>query len=105
AYTMGIDEYNKLSIGLDINKLLVPTPRPIDKNDPNSPYEIPQKPIVASWMTSFGDAPGGFGEEIKEFQFGLGAEYWYQDQFAVRAGYFYEDKTKGARQYFTVGLG
>ena len=56
-------------------------------------------------LGSFGDAPGGFSEELKEFDISAGAEYWYQDQFAVRAGYFYEDKTKGDRKYITVGLG
>ena len=44
-------------------------------------------------------------EEIKEFQASLGAEYWYNNQFALRAGYFYEDKTKGNRRYFTTGVG
>jgi hypothetical protein len=56
-------------------------------------------------LGSFGDAPGGFSEEIKEFQVSLGAEYWYQNQFAVRAGYFYENRDKGNRKYLTVGLG
>src|ERR1043165_1874072 len=56
-------------------------------------------------FSAFGDAPGGFGEELREFQVSLGAEYWYQNQFAVRAGYFYEDKTKGDRKYFTCGVG
>jgi hypothetical protein len=63
------------------------------------------KTVVSSWFSSFGDAPGGFGEELKEFQFSVGAEYWYAEQFAVRAGYFYEDKTKGNRKYFTLGAG
>ena len=52
-----------------------------------------------------GDAPGGFSEELKEFQTSLGAEYWYNNQFALRAGYFYENPTKGNRQYFTLGAG
>lgn len=56
-------------------------------------------------LGSFGDAPGGFKEELREFNVSLGAEYWYQNQFAVRAGYFFEDKTKGDRKYFTCGLG
>ena len=43
---------------------------------------------------SFRRCPGGFSEELKEFQVSVGAEYWYQNQFAVRAGYFYENKTK-----------
>ena len=97
-----------------MNKLLVPTPpRYTDTGDPlyddsindviNTKYR--GKGVVGSWLSSFGDAPGGFGEEIREFQFSVGAEYSYNDQFFARAGYFYENKTKGNRKYFTVGLG
>ena len=61
--------------------------------------------MVSSWFNSFGDAPGGFSEELKEVQASVGAEFWYQNQFALRAGYFYENPTKGNRQYFTLGAG
>src|SRR4029078_9190978 len=64
-----------------------------------------RKGVVRSWFSSFGDAPGGFREELKEFQVSLGAEYMYNNQFALRAGYFYEAPTKGNRKYFTVGAG
>ena len=101
AYTAKIDEYNKFTVALDVNKLLVPTPQ----KDDSGKYYYPEKTVVSGIFGSFGDAPGGFSEELREFQISLGAEYWYQDQFAVRAGYFYEDKTKGDRKYFTVGLG
>jgi len=67
--------------------------------------EYRNKSVIGSWFSSFGDAPGGFGEEIKEFQASLGAEYTYNNQFSLRAGYFYENKTKGNRRYFTAGLG
>jgi hypothetical protein len=60
---------------------------------------------MSSWFSSFGDAPNGGSEELKELQLSLGAEYWYNNQFALRAGYFYEDKTKGNRRYFTTGVG
>jgi hypothetical protein len=109
AYTKVLDESNKIQFGLDIHKLLVPTP-PAIKND-GSPEDSTlianyrNKTVVNSWFSSFGDAPGGFSEELREFQISLGAEYSYNDQFFVRAGYFYEDKTKGNRKYFTVGLG
>ena len=63
------------------------------------------KGVVGSWFSSFGDAPGGFAEELREFQLSGGLEYSYKNQFAVRAGYFHEDKSKGARQYFTLGAG
>jgi hypothetical protein len=63
------------------------------------------KGVVGSWFSSFGDAPGGFSEEFKEFAFSLGGEFIYNEQFAVRAGYFYENKNKGNRQYFSMGAG
>ncbi|AXY76107.1 hypothetical protein D3H65_19885 [Paraflavitalea soli] len=114
TYTAAIDETNKIQFGVDIHKLLVPTP-PQFSNTGNSNYDdsvntilvakYRDKGAVGSWFSSFGDAPGGFSEELKEFQVSLGAEYSYNDQFFVRAGYFYEDKDKGNRKYFTVGLG
>lgn len=104
SWTKNFNDDNKLTFGLDINKLLVPTP-PIDLTDPNAIADYRKKGLVASWFGSFGDAPGGFKEELKEFQVSAGAEFWYQNQFALRAGYFFEDKTKGNRRYFTAGLG
>jgi hypothetical protein len=109
TYTKVMDEENKITFGLDVHKLLVPTP-PIFNNDDTTVYnaqvaEYRSKSTVSSWFSSFGDAPGGFKEEMKEFQVSLGAEYNYNEQFFFRAGYFYEDKTKGNRKYFTVGLG
>lgn len=105
AYTAKVDEYNKITFAVDVNKLMVPTPQ-IYKSGPDSgKYYYPDKSVVSGMLGSFSDAPGGFSEEMREFQVSVGAEYWYQDQFALRAGYFYEDKTKGDRKYFTVGLG
>ncbi|RPE13025.1 hypothetical protein EGT74_05665 [Chitinophaga lutea] len=97
SYTIGIDEYNKVTFSLDVNKLLVPTPRA------DSTY--PDKSMLEGMFTSFGDAPGGFKEELHELMYSFGGEYWYNDQFAVRAGYYNEHKTKGNRRYFTAGLG
>jgi hypothetical protein len=108
TYTRVFDESNKISFGVDLNKLLVPTPPTASGNssiDSMNLSKYRNKSVVSSWFSSFGDAPGGFGEEIKEFQASLGAEYWYNNQFALRAGYFFEDKTKGSRQYFTTGVG
>lgn len=113
AYTKVFDENNKIQFGLDLHKLLVPTP-PVylsgddsatqAKNEAiNASYR--SKSVPSSWLSSLGDAPGGFKEELREFQVSVGAEYSYNDQFFVRTGYFYEDKTKGNRKYFTVGLG
>lgn len=104
-YTKKFNEQNQISFGLELNKLLVPTP-PV--GNPPTPQELADyrsKSVISSWFSSFGDAPDGFAEELKEFQISVGAEYWYNNQFALRAGYFYENKTKGDRRYFTAGVG
>lgn len=103
VYTKAIDETNKISFGVDINKLLVPTPPTDTSTAARDAYR--NKSVVGSWFSSFGDAPGGFGEEMKEFQVSTGLEYGYNDQFFARAGYFYEAKTKGNRRFFSVGAG
>ena len=103
AYVNVFDESSKITFGLDVNKLLVPTPPALGDSAGLVAYR--NKGVVGSWFSSFGDAPGGFSEEIKEFQVSVGAEYSYNDQFAFRAGYFYEAPTKGDRKYFTVGAG
>ncbi|HKC35099.1 MAG TPA: type IX secretion system outer membrane channel protein PorV, partial [Chitinophagaceae bacterium] len=103
AYTTVFNEQNKLTFALDLNKLLVPTPPAEGDSVGLAAYR--QKSVVGSWFSSFGDAPDGFSEEIKEVQLSIGAEYWYNNQFALRAGYFFEDKTKGNRKYFTMGVG
>jgi hypothetical protein len=119
TYTRVLDESNKFTFGADINKLLVPTPPQFEIYDGTDPAEADrvrerntqrarqyrEQGVLSSWFKSFSDAPNGFSEEIKEFQVSLGAEYWYNNQFAVRAGYFYEDKTKGNRRYFSTGVG
>jgi len=103
AYTKTIDETSKITFGLDIHKLLVPTPPAVGDSAGLVAYR--NKGVVGSWFSSFGDAPGGFSEELKEFQASLGGEFWYQNQFALRAGYFYENPSKGNRKYFTLGAG
>jgi len=103
VYTKVTNEVNKLSFGLDIHKLMVPTPPQL--GDSLGLVNYRSKGVVGGWFSSFGDAPGGFAEELKEFYFSTGVEYTYSDQFAVRAGYFYENQTKGNRQYFSVGTG
>ena len=108
AYTKVFDETSKATFGLDINKLLVPTPPLITGNTSTDSANIAKyrnKGVLSSWVSSFGDAPGGFSEELSEVQVSLGAEYMYNNQFAFRAGYFYEAPTKGNRQYFTIGAG
>lgn len=102
------DSYNKLAVSLEINKLLVPSPsEPITDGDGNIiGYAQPNDVGVLSGIfKSFGDAPDGFSEELKEFTWSLGAEFMYDDSFALRAGYFNENELKGARKFFTLGAG
>jgi len=110
ALEFDLDDYNKLTFMLDINKLLVPTP--IDPSDTlrydanmNDFPDYREKGLFEGTFESFGDAPGGFKEEIRELMYSIGAEYWYNKQFAFRAGYYYEHATKGNRQFLTAGLG
>ena len=102
------NESNKITFGLDVNKLLVPTPPSItgvSSTDSLALVKYRGRSVVSSWMKSFGDAPGKFNEEMQEISLAVGAEYWYNNQFAFRAGYFYENPNKGNRKYFTVGAG
>lgn len=100
---LAIDDVSKVSFALDANKLLVPTPSlNADGSQSNS---FKNKSVIESIFSSWGDAPDGFSEEMKEFQVALGGEYDYNDQFFGRAGYFYENDDKGGRQYATLGAG
>ena len=106
AWEIPLDQYNSITFALDLNKLLVPTPNPRDTAiGANGLPAWKDKSPVSALFGSFGDAPGGGQEELKEINFSAGVEYWYDKQFAVRAGYFYENAEKGGRRYFTVGLG
>ncbi len=107
ALNADLDDYNKISFAFDINKLLVPTP-PIYNDSIENQIDFGKDPnvsVVSGIFQSFGDAPGGFSEEMREINFSVGTEYWYDDQFAVRAGYFNEHDTKGGRKFFTFGSG
>lgn len=121
GFTVNLDDYNTLSATLDINKLLVPTPpvylveidslgnsNPVYDDEGNLVVDKGKNPdvstvqgIIQSWY----DAPYGFNEEMREFSFAFGLEYWYAKQFSLRGGFFYEDATKGDRKFFTVGAG
>ena len=127
------DSYNKVSVTAEVTKLLVPTP-PIygteynytDVNgdgiwtlEEDGEYgdEVPGRgnviidgkddnvSFIKGVFQSFGDAPGGFSEELDEFTWALSAEYLYQDSFALRAGFFNENELKGARKFFSLGAG
>ena len=109
--TIPFNEYNKFSFGVELNKLLVPTPPMQEADEETKDYldrlqkdYYDQSPI-AGIFKSFGDAPGGFKEELEEIQWSIGAEYTYNDRFMLRAGYHHEAENKGNRKYFTVGAG
>ncbi|MEL0645111.1 MULTISPECIES: type IX secretion system outer membrane channel protein PorV [unclassified Olleya] len=113
-----LDQYNTVGVTAEFSKLLVPTPPLLGFDDTNEDGvqnadeptyivsgEDPDVPFLSGVFQSFGDAPGGFKEELQEFTYALGAEYTYQDSFAFRAGYFNEHETKGARKFFALGAG
>ncbi|UBM57919.1 type IX secretion system outer membrane channel protein PorV [Marinilongibacter aquaticus] len=97
GFTVNADEKSQFNFLLDFNKLLVPTPQ-----EDNT---LPEYGTVQSIFKSFGDAPGGFNEELKEFTTSFGAEYIYDKLLAFRTGYFFEPASKGGRKYLTVGAG
>jgi len=116
--TLELDEYNKLSFQIDINKLLVPTPPiyALDENNNRIPipgsdkFEIdkgmdPDVPVMRGMLQSWYDAPYGMQEELREFNYSAGMEYWYNNILALRGGFFWEDKSKGNRKYFDLGIG
>lgn len=106
-----INEYNRFTIAADANKLLVPTyPKQNDGESTQDYQDRVEKEYydvgsIAGMFKSFGDAPGGFKEELQEVQWSIGAEYTYNDKFSLRAGYHDEAQNKGNRKYFTVGAG
>lgn len=131
SYDFAFDQYNKLTLSVEIAKLLVPTPfakiesEPIDSNNNGQidPLEQTAADAIAKnendlkteeyqnigWTSgifkSFNDAPGGFSEELRELTYSVGAEYNYQDSFALRMGYFKEHQDKGARNFYSLGAG
>lgn len=118
SFQYDFDDHNSLTFGIDLNKLLVPTPQykflyqngttvtntSFDSDNNNIP-DYKEYSVIESVFKSFGDAPGGFAEEMKEINISTGIEYWYNKQFAVRAGYYNEDAMKGARKFVTAGIG
>ncbi|WP_062434475.1 type IX secretion system outer membrane channel protein PorV [Prevotella sp. DNF00663] len=106
-----IDQYNKFSVSIDANKLLVPTIPKQKEGEETVDYESRlQKDYydvssISGIFKSFGDAPGGFSEELKEIQWSVGGEYTYNDKFTLRAGYHHQNESKGNLKYFTVGAG
>lgn len=111
GYTFVHTEEHEFTLTADISKLLVPTPPlyAVDSNGIETSQILkgkdPDRGVADALFSSFGDAPGGFQEELREFTIGTGIEYAYRRAFFVRAGYFYEHPNKGYRQHFSAGLG
>ena len=110
-FTVPFNEYNKFSLAFDANKLLIPTyPKQQEGEAENDYLDRVQRDYydispIAGIFKSFGDAPGGFKEEMQEIRWSIGCEYTYNDRFMLRAGYHHESENKGNRKYFTVGAG
>ncbi|MCK9325051.1 MAG: type IX secretion system outer membrane channel protein PorV [Bacteroidales bacterium] len=114
AFTIDFDDYNSLTLALDLNKLMIPTPpeyyplsdtADLEGNPVIRAGYNPNVSVPVGMFRSFYDAPGGMIEELNEITYSAGLEYWYAKQFAIRGGYFHEHSTKGNRKYFTVGIG
>lgn len=109
SFTHELDPYNKVTLSVDLNKLMVPTPPIYGKDTSDNTIIIagkaPSDGLISGILGSFSDAPGGFSEEIKEITISSGIEYWYNNAFAARVGYFNESQMKGNRKYMTVGCG
>ena len=123
AYTMDLDDYNKITFTVDGNKLLVPTAPVYDQQDGNTIVSGYSNDVgtATGIVQSFYDSPGIvdfnedgtysilpgsiFREELREVNLGGGMEYNFSDVFAFRAGYFYEHFSKGNRQFITMGAG
>ena len=111
ALMVPIDEFNRFTIAADANKLLVPTYPQQNEGEEENDYkkrvedEYYSLSSISGMFKSFGDAPGGFKEEMQEVNWSIGAEYVYNDKFSLRAGYHNEAENKGNRKYFTVGAG
>jgi hypothetical protein len=105
ANTINLDDYNQITLTLDMNKLLVPTPPIRDANGNIIKGKDDNVSVPAGIFGSFTDAPGGFSQELQQITLSPGLEYWYNQLFALRAGYFYENPNNGGAHYLTVGVG
>jgi hypothetical protein len=129
AYTSKMDAYNSITVALDLQRLLVPTPAIYDQDQNLIGGKSDDIGVISAMLQSFYDAPGqlekdangdyildaeGKGtaiknsklkEELREIMIATGIEYWYNKTFAIRTGFFYEHQSKGARQYFNAGVG
>ena len=103
---MNVDDDNSITVNLELNKLLVPTPIAFfDQNNEFIGYKQPDVGFLKGIIESFSDAPDGFKEELHEIAWSLGFEYVFKNNFSLRTGYFNENKYKGSRRYITFGTG
>jgi hypothetical protein len=108
-----LDASNTIGVHLEVNKLLVPTPPAFDTDGSGNLTPEGQQAFLdytrenefGAIFSSWGDAPDGISEELKEITWALGAEYWFEDSFALRLGYFNESQDKGFRKFVTMGAG
>lgn len=117
GFTTKFNSSNSLTVLADFNKLLVPTPPVYLRDSLGIPvYNENGDPVIYKGMDpnvsvlkgmiqSWYDAPYGFKEEMQEWSFGIGAEYWFKNMISARSGIYYENKDKGNRRYLTAGLG
>lgn len=111
SYMIPLNEYNRISISADANKLLVPSMPLQESDETDEDYqerldrEYYNKSSISGIFTSFGDSERGFKGEMEEIQWSIGAEYTYNDKFSLRAGYHHESNMQGNRKYATVGAG
>ena len=110
TFVFPLADYHNLALSVDLNKLLVPAKPRRDDYEDNVTYEEALQDWndmspISGIFNSFSDAPGGFGDELKEINFSIGAEYNYNQQFFLRGGYYYENAMKGNRKYFGLGAG
>ena len=111
--TIPVNEFNKFSIAMDVNKLLVPTYPKQDTENAETDEDYQNRvqkdyydiSPIAGIFKSFSDAPNGFKEELQEIQWSVGMEYSYNERFTLRGGYHHESENKGNRKYFTAGAG
>ena len=90
AYKVLDMEYNKLTLCLDTNKLLV-----VRNEDGSDAF---YKAVFTAW----GD--GSISEQLNRLISSIGAEYVYNNMIHLRAGYYYDQEGKVKYPSFGAGL-
>lgn len=118
SYELPFDNYNRLMVSLEANRMLIPTygSKFAEDGERMTQTEYSDISSTKGWWMSFCDAPGYVDEitgktvspaveELQEIQWGIGLEYSYNKQFFGRVGYSHENYWKGNRRYVTLGAG